>query len=152
MQNDTCTAPWAKAICCHTDCWSAWRTDSHWYNWLTIKPCNYKTIRKLSCYIFIYTLRLRTRKHSLCLLDTKTIKKHWHLHTSRWPQSGCEQRIYVWWLFMRNTLTHMWACKRIYPGVYWSEMLRYKLTSVCTCFSCTCLWTCISFFTKTKRR
>ena len=52
--------------------------------------------------------------------------------------------------FMRNTLTHMWACKRIYPGVSWSEMLRYKLTSVCTCFSCTCLWTCISFFTKQK--
>ena len=44
------------------------------------------------------------------------------------------------------------SLQRDYPGVSWSEMLRYKLASVCTCFSCTCLWTCISFFTKTKRR
>ena len=38
---------------------------------------------------------------------------------------------------------------------YWIPKLLKnidKLTSVCTCFSCTCLWTCISFFTKTKRR
>ena len=42
--------------------------------------------------------------------------------------------------------------KGFIPVYLGQKCLDINSLFVCTCFSCTCLWTCISFFTKTKRR